>query len=45
MAKHYSIKSFFRDIQASLLARYFHKHGHFQDFDFAAMKGPKVSNF
>ena len=42
MAKHYSIKSFFRDIPATLLARYFHKQGHFQHFDFSAMNGAKL---
>lgn len=41
MAKHYSIKSFFRDMPAALLARYFHKQGHFQDFDFSAMSTAK----
>jgi len=42
MAKHYSIKSFFRDMPAALLARYFHKQGHFQDFDFSVMNGAKL---
>ena len=35
MAAHYSIKSFFRDMPAPLLARYFHKQGHMQEFDFS----------
>jgi hypothetical protein len=40
MARHYSIKSFFRDMPAALLARYFHKQGRFQSFDFSpAEKG------
>lgn len=38
MAKHYSIKSFFRDMPADLLARYFQKHGHFQGFDFSPVE-------
>lgn len=38
MAKHYSIKSFFRDMPAPLLARYFHKQAHFQDFDFSLVE-------
>ncbi len=38
MAKHYSIKSFFRDMPEALLARYFHKQGHFRGFDFSPMK-------
>jgi len=42
MAKHYSIKSFFRDMPAALLARYFHKQGHFQDFDFSVMNEAKL---
>lgn len=35
MAKHYSVNSFFRDMPADLLARYFHKQGLLQGFDFA----------
>ena len=38
MAKHYSIKSFFRDMPAALLARYFDKQGHFQDFNFSSVE-------
>lgn len=38
MAKHYSVKSFFRDMPAALLARYFHKQGHLQGFDFAPVE-------
>lgn len=38
MAKHYSIKSFFRDMPAALLARYFRKQGHFQSFDFSPVE-------
>lgn len=40
MAKHYSIKSFFRDMPAPLLARYFRKQGCLQGLDFSpAEKG------
>lgn len=38
MAKHYSIKSFFRDMPADLLARYFQKHGVLQNFDFSPLE-------
>lgn len=38
MAKHYSIKSFFRDMPATLLARYFYKQGHFQNFDLSPVE-------
>ena len=42
MAKHYSIKSFFRDMPAGLLERYFHARGHFQDFDFSLVEKGKL---
>lgn len=42
MARHYSIKSFFRDMPAAVLARYFHRQGLFKDFDFSAMTGAKL---
>ncbi len=42
MARHYSIKSFFRDTPADVLARYFHKQGLFKDFNFSAMTGAKL---
>ncbi len=38
MAKHYSIKSFFRDMPADLLARYFQKQGVLQNFDFSPLE-------
>lgn len=41
MAKHYSVKDFFRQMPNALLARYFHARDLFVDFDFAAMKEGK----
>ncbi|MBU2619141.1 MAG: hypothetical protein KKE83_05590 [Proteobacteria bacterium] len=41
MAKHYSIKDFFRQMPNALLARYFQRQGLFADLDFAAMKEGK----
>jgi hypothetical protein len=41
MAKHYSIKSFFREMPPALLARYFHKRELLQDFDFSVLQGTK----
>lgn len=41
MARHYSIKSFFRDMPPALLARYFHKQGALRDFDFSVMTRAK----
>ena len=38
MARHYSTRSFFRQIPNDLLARYFEGRGLFGDLDFAAMK-------
>jgi hypothetical protein len=38
MARHYSIRSFFRQIPNTLLARYFNEWGLFQELHFAAMK-------
>ena len=38
MARHYSTRDFFRQLPNALLARYFHAHALFLDFDFAAMK-------
>ena len=38
MAKHYSVKSFFRDMPAVLLAQYFFKQGHLQGFDFVPVE-------
>lgn len=38
MARHYSTKSFFRQMPNALLARYFHERNLLQDFDFATMK-------
>ena len=38
MARHYSIRDFFRQMPNGLLARYFHFRGVFGDLDFAAMK-------
>ena len=38
MARHYSTRSFFRQIPNNLLARYFEGRGLFGDLDFAAMK-------
>lgn len=38
MARHYSIKSFFRDMPATLLARYFQKQGHLRGFDFSPLE-------
>lgn len=38
MARHYSTKSFFRQIPNALLARYFGDRGLFEDLDFTAMK-------
>ena len=38
MARHYSTRSFFRQVPNALLARYFAGRGLFEDLDFAAMK-------
>jgi hypothetical protein len=42
MARHYSVKAFFRDMPATLLGRYFQTQGHLQDFDFSAMSAAKL---
>ena len=36
MARHYSTKDFFRQMQNALLARYFHARGLLGDLDFLA---------
>ena len=41
MARHYSTKSFFRQIPNALLARYFTERELFGDLDFAVMKETK----
>ncbi|AOV18742.1 hypothetical protein BJI67_15990 (plasmid) [Acidihalobacter aeolianus] len=41
MARHYSTRSFFRQVPNALLARYFTGRGLFGDLDFAAMKETK----
>jgi len=41
MARHYSTRSFFRQVPNALLARYFAGRGLFRDLDFAAMKETK----
>lgn len=41
MARHYSTRSFFRQMPNALLTRYFHERGLFEDLDFAAMKEGK----
>jgi hypothetical protein len=41
MARHYSTKSFFRQIPNALLARYFTDRGLFSNLDFSAMKETK----
>ncbi len=41
MARHYSARSFFRQVPNALLARYFAGRGLFEDLDFAAMKETK----
>lgn len=41
MARHYSTKSFFRNMPNELLARYFADRELFADLDFAAMKETK----
>jgi hypothetical protein len=41
MARHYSIKDFFRQMPNVLLARYFQERGLFSDLDFVAMKEGK----
>ena len=41
MARHYSTRSFFRQVPNALLARYFAGQGLFKDLDFAAMKETK----
>lgn len=38
MAKHYSVKDFFRQMPNTMLARYFHVRNLFLDLDFVAMK-------
>jgi hypothetical protein len=42
MAKHYSIKSFFRETSGPLLGRYFDKQGHLPGFDFSSMNAAKL---
>ena len=42
MARHYSTRDFFRQLPNVLLARYFHSHALFLNFDFAAMKEPQT---
>ena len=42
MSKHDSIKSFFQDMSADLLAGYFYKQGHLQDFDFSNLNAAKI---
>lgn len=37
MARHYSTNEFFRHMPNTLLARYFHERGLFDDLDFSAM--------
>jgi hypothetical protein len=44
MAQHYSIKSFFRDMPAALLARYFYKQGLLRDFGFLATNPAKMDD-
>lgn len=41
MARHYSTRSFFRQVPNALLARYFTERGLFGDLDFSAMKETK----
>ncbi len=41
MARHYSIKDFFRQMTNALLARYFQGQGLFGDLDFSVMKETK----
>ena len=41
MARHYSTRSFFRQVPNALLARYFAGRGLFEDLDFAGMKETK----
>ncbi len=38
MARHYSIREFFRQMPNALLARYFYSKGLFSELDFSAMK-------
>jgi len=42
MARHYSIRSFFRQIPKALLARYFAAKGLLADFDFAALRATRL---
>lgn len=42
MARHYSTRSFFRQMPNALLARYFQQHGVFEDFDFTAIKETRI---
>jgi len=42
MARHYSVREFFRQTPNALLARYFHSHGVFHDFDFDGMPEAKT---
>ena len=39
MARHYSTRTFFRQIPNNLLARYFEDRGLFGDLDFSVMEG------
>ncbi|MGZ8911010.1 MAG: hypothetical protein ACXW09_13620 [Methylococcaceae bacterium] len=41
MAKHYSIRDFFRQMPNALLARYFQSKTLFEDMDFVSMKETK----
>ena len=41
MARHYSTRSFFRQVPNNLLARYFEGRGLFGDLDFEAMEEPQ----
>jgi len=41
MARHYTTKDFFRQIPNTLLARYFHARGMFEELDFSNMKETK----
>ena len=40
MASHYATRDFFRQMPNTLLARYFHARGVFDDLDIAAMPEP-----
>lgn len=43
MSRHYTTKSFFRQMPNTLLARYFRECNLLQDFDFPAMKEDNAS--